>query len=525
ILVYDVINNVDIFYRDIPDGSNAVAVGKIGSIEKPLAIAGGNCALQGFDMKGDDCYWTVTGDNITALTLFDIDDDGMNELVVGSEDYDIRVFKEDAIAYELSETDAITCLCPVGVDTFAYALANGTVGVYHKKERLWRIKSKNQAVSIFSFDVNDDGIPELVTGWSSGKLDARSMENGEVIFKDNLNHSIALITAEDYNMDGVVELIVCSVNGEVRGYVPMLMKERQLVLDPNIEQNTLRDLMKKKQNLTTELRNYENNRRLKEESELSTTGKASTEEDEYGAIPSDTQLKSSLILNAATNSSFIELLLQTTNDTIIKAAVIFAEGIFSGESQVTHAKENEVDSSLSVLLRPPKDIPLDLHVKALVGYKSSHHYHVFELTRHLPRFSMFSLLTTATDERRRPEGYVKEIEQKEDASSFSHKFMSLRDGNLLCLEMNSSGQFVIRTDNMELAGLIVQSLGVEFLRLEDLNSSANFPLEIENLRKYLSKVEEIQSVRQQLGADIADNSSAIRALVVKAEDARLLREL
>lgn len=61
-----------------------------------------------------------------------------------------------------------------------YALANGTVGVYDRNSRYWRIKSKNQAVSIFSYDLNADGVPELITGWSSGKLDARSSHNGEV---------------------------------------------------------------------------------------------------------------------------------------------------------------------------------------------------------------------------------------------------------------------------------------------------------------------------------------------------------
>lgn len=160
-----------------------MAIGKVAGEDKPLAIAGGNCALQGFDADGNDCFWTVTGDNITSMVLYDINDDGQNELLVGSEDYDIRVFKGDAILYELSETDTVTFLCPILPHAFAYALANGTVGVYHKQERLWRIKSKNQAVSIVAWDINGDGTPELVTGWSSGKVDGRNIESGEVIFK------------------------------------------------------------------------------------------------------------------------------------------------------------------------------------------------------------------------------------------------------------------------------------------------------------------------------------------------------
>ena len=36
-----------------------------------------------------------------------------------------------------------------------------------------------------------------------------------------------------------------------------------------------------------------------------------------------------------------------------------------------------------------RDIPVDLHIKAFVGYRTSKHYHVFELTRQLPRFAMY----------------------------------------------------------------------------------------------------------------------------------------
>lgn len=82
---------------------------------------------------------------------------------------------------------------------FGYALSNGTVGVYDKTARYWRIKvstaqlsclgqiilptwrtpsliigilfqSKNHAMSIHAFDINSDGVCELITGWSNGKV-------------------------------------------------------------------------------------------------------------------------------------------------------------------------------------------------------------------------------------------------------------------------------------------------------------------------------------------------------------------
>ena len=49
----------------------------------------------------------VTGDNVCSLELYDFNSDGFNELLVGSEDFDIRVFKDDEIISEMSETEVI----------------------------------------------------------------------------------------------------------------------------------------------------------------------------------------------------------------------------------------------------------------------------------------------------------------------------------------------------------------------------------------------------------------------------------
>ncbi|CAF4751654.1 unnamed protein product, partial [Rotaria magnacalcarata] len=55
----------------------------------------------------------------------------------------------------------------------------------------WRIKSRNIAVVLQAFDVDGDGVDELVTGWSNGKVDIRSDRQGEVIFKESLSSSVA----------------------------------------------------------------------------------------------------------------------------------------------------------------------------------------------------------------------------------------------------------------------------------------------------------------------------------------------
>lgn len=82
-------------------------------------------------------------------------------------------------------------MCPLDGSQFGYALTNGSVGIYNKGIRSWRIKSKNNAMDIDTFDINQDGVLELITGWSNGKIDGRNSATGEVVFKCNMDHSIA----------------------------------------------------------------------------------------------------------------------------------------------------------------------------------------------------------------------------------------------------------------------------------------------------------------------------------------------
>lgn len=53
------------------DGANAIVLGKFGDIPSPLAIIGGNCALQGFDYEGSDLFWTVRINtfNLSSFTV------------------------------------------------------------------------------------------------------------------------------------------------------------------------------------------------------------------------------------------------------------------------------------------------------------------------------------------------------------------------------------------------------------------------------------------------------------------------
>ncbi|KAF6076668.1 Bardet-Biedl syndrome 2 [Phyllostomus discolor] len=103
-------------------------------------------------------------------------------------------------------------------------------------------------------------------------------------------------------------------------------------------------------------------------------------------------------------------------------------------------------------------------------------------------------------------------------------FTSLRNGSPLSIKIKPSGEITVNTDDIDLAGDIIQSMA-SFFAVEDLQVEADFPTYFEELRKVLVKVDEYHSVHQKLSADMADNSNLIRSLLVRAEDARLMKDM
>ncbi|KAF1332192.1 Bardet-biedl syndrome 2 protein, partial [Globisporangium splendens] len=173
LLAYNVEKNSDIFYKDIPDGVNtmlfvlAPAMKTGNAAPSQMVVVGGNCSLQGYNNEGNELFWTVTGDNVRAMTMIDVTGHGRAELVVGSDDFEIRAFQNEEIK-----------------QIFGYALQNGTVGVYKGKHRARCVKSKNTPTAIQAFDINGDGEKEIVIGWNNGKFESRKITNGEVVHED-----------------------------------------------------------------------------------------------------------------------------------------------------------------------------------------------------------------------------------------------------------------------------------------------------------------------------------------------------
>lgn len=102
-------------------------------------------------------------------------------------------------------------------------------------------------------------------------------------------------------------------------------------------------------------------------------------------------------------------------------------------------------------------------------------------------------------------------------------YMSLRTNTPLVIKIDN-GKAAIETDDMDLAGDVIQSL-TQRLCISNLRSTADFPKQLQDLRSILDKVNELHSARQKLSSEMADNSGIIKNLVLRAEDARMMNDM
>jgi len=536
LMVYDVEENADLFFKEVHDGVNVIAFGQLPAIEQPVCVVGGNCSVQAFDHEGNEIYWTVTGDNVSALAFCDVDDDGMPELLCGTEDFEIRAFKQEDVLKEITETDVVMRIEPLHKSRFAYALLHGTVGVYDKLSRAWRVKSKNRVNCIDCFDLDNDGVPELIAGWENGKVEVRNEKTGEVMCKDHFQAPIAALVHADYRLDGRQTLMCLTTEGDVRGWLPSSSGAEHGGLHTGSsdaskeakENDWWKHLTSQKNELTQELSSFQE--QLKQY-------KSAGKESGQGVIPTDTKLNVSLKSNKAQGT--VELHLMTSNYSVIRAVVIFAEHLFDGEACMLHPLPPS--NNIIVQISPAKDVRTQMKIRAITGTSlNSVQYHVFELNHTMPKFAMYHQVEASSLEKL-PEGnvcfqlqerptqiwswlqqsFINIPEQQPPSSGdkqLNVAFISLRTGEPLCITMEKH-LVTISTDDIETAGEMVQDLS-SFLQVSELESSANFPAEMEKFQSVLMKVDEYNAVRMKLTAEMADSANLVKALIVKAEDYR-----
>ncbi|CAG9330233.1 BBS2 [Blepharisma stoltei] len=511
LMAYDIDSNSDLFHTETKEGVTSLTLGSlsISGRDTPLALVGGNCSVKGFNKLGEEEFWTVSGDDVSAIGFFRTE---RNEkrLLVGGTDYAIRIFNNEELETEIMENAKITGFAEMDKGKFAYTLDNGGIGIYKGKHRAWKAKAKNKVLSIVSGDVTGDGVPDMILGWSNGKLEVRSENKGENIFKKSLKQTIAKVFYTDYRMQGKNQVIACTVAGRVLGYIKEDIPHKEQ--NAEAQQEDIEDLMRVKQILLNELQHYKD---------------AAARSGSSILAPG-----TSLLVTLAPSPP--RIFLSTSNSSLIKCAFVLGEGFFEGDSKFVHPARPS--SELQIPIQNPKHLGLEVDIKALVcASAGASQLQVMERSIKIPKFCNFEY-----GDCKLPSGYVnfdfpqgnRLLNWLQDrfilnpsaikpSAELQVSFLGESENLSFILTTN---KLSIYTETLELAAEIAQDL-ISFFNIPELESRADYPHEIEKINGLMEKVEEYSNVRTQLSINMAENAQNVKALIVKAEDSRIQRNM
>jgi len=376
-------------------------------------------------------------------------------------------------------------------------------------------------------------------------------------------------------------LLCVTEQGDILGYASSSINLAPLTV---AEGSHIKELLNVKQNLLLELTHYENNTRVNEsllgasDEGIASVNQLKNLSNEFAVIPANTRLQIAISTDAKHSS--VEIGISTNNSTIIKAVTIFADGIFpNGETLIIHPpskratsglygalqsySSRRIDGSSSIIipLKMPKDEPVDVHIKAFVGSADGNQFHVFELNRQLPKFSMYALperisgspktlndITRLSDDlsaASTTESFVKfrvtervsrfclfinqnfllpaDIDpQPSEVDAFDFlklPLISLRDGSPFIITFYNDSNIQIQTDNVELAGNLIQSMA-QFMNVVNLDSTASFPADVARIRELFDKLKGLQESSNVLRTDTALKINLAKMLILRAEDAK-----
>lgn len=531
LVAYDVENNADKFNKEIPESVFRLVYGQLNSSLPPLVIVGSNCSIQGFDIEGEEQYWTVASDNVSALNLRDVRKDGNLQLLVGSEDFEIRILEDTEMIAEVTETDAISNLTQLHGSFYAFSLKNGTIGVYNDETRVWHAKSKHTPVSMISFDLDSDGVEELVTGWSNGKLEVRNDENGELVYKDKFSSGMAQVLKADYRMDNRDEVVALSVGGQMRGYLPAEEEMQGQLMGQSKEEGAMQQLYQRKQELLQQLASFEKNIKQMKSGDQGA-----------GTIPPNTTL--SVTLKPSLSKQGLIMTLSTNNDTVIKLAVVTSDVLFDDGCKIWHPQRPT--SALSFCICPSRNTEVDVVIKAIVGHTTSTQEHIFHIKHKLNRFGSYinfnpdrlethptsSVSFKCTERTNRIALWLsssfhmddpKSLQDHTTETTLKAAFRNVKTRQDLLMTYDN-GDMKLYTDDMELAGDIIQGM-CSFLKIEHMESVCSFPADMDVFKDVLARVEEHNDIRLKLSTEIADASNQVKNMVIRAEDARIQNEI
>ena len=338
------------------------------------------------------------------------------------------------------------------------------------------------------------------------------------------------------------QLLVLTNNGEVYGF--------DYSLNERIIKNKF--IAKDKKVLQKDLNKYESS--LQEKTELikkledlaikeSNKSKINSPKDEI-VLPKNTTVN----IDLQSNNDFkcADLIIESSENTVIKMVIIQSEQIYKGETMVKYP--NKETNKVIIQIKTKKDMNINLHIKALVG-KSYFldDYQVFEFNKIIPKYCFYILLRDDISYKNdvvqgisfrfneRIERLIlwletffnipkKELETyRPNEDTYNIRFMSLRTDKILQISVKNEKENIIEisTEEMELCGNIFQDMCTYF-NITDLDTNINYKKIVNKYSENINRISELDQTRNQYNINMTEIIQLIKDLFVKAEDNRLL---
>lgn len=124
----------------------------------------------------------------------------------------------------------------------------------------------------------------------------RDYNTGDVLFKLHFNQTITSIGQANYRGHGTIDLIMCTINGEIKGYEKSKIN---LFAIKSVDQEQLMSLLTLRKSLLAQLHNYDSNIKFNKEQRIAdeSADKSVATLDNIGVIPANTRLQIGIYTN------------------------------------------------------------------------------------------------------------------------------------------------------------------------------------------------------------------------------------
>ena len=410
------------------------------------------------------------------------------------------------------------------------------------------MRSRHRPTAVGCFDLDGDGASELVTGTASGRFEIRDAERGSLYLKESMGGSggagVAAITTGDLRRKGRPELILCSSDGQVRGYECAIDEQHVAMVDASKEIARLEAEKGRLQEQLARMRLLQQRQAVPGAEEQATLANLQ--------LLHQRATFTAAWMPAASGDS-LEIRLQCPVDVWLRAAALYGEGVFQspvGESivHVPSAPTREVILPIQLA----KDAPATIEVTCLLASSATGGvvHNVTALLK-LPKFTMYAPLwgAAAGADVPLPAGYARLVLRERgeritawiasafntrlppdlSPSQFNFPLRSIRTGARFAITVAPTDEaganaVTVHGDQMGVVGDMVQDL-CDVLGVKEVQSEGYFPREMEELGVVLDQLSEFNANRLRFQAEAADASNQVKGWVVRTEDARLLHDL